>query len=94
MQPGLGGELHRLEVEVELADDRMAQPLLPAAVELDVVGGPALPEELGAGGELADELDEGLVVRVATGFEPQHRGGVVGDPVVVDEELPGLVGCR
>jgi hypothetical protein len=33
-------------------------------------------------------------VRVAASFEPQHRGRVVGDPVVVDEEVPGLFGLE
>ena len=84
----------RLVVEVEPADHRVAQPLLAAAVELDVLRGPPPAEQLAAGGQLADQLDEGLVVRVAAGLEAQHRGGVVGDLVVVDEELPGRLGLE
>ena len=88
VRPG-AEELQGLEVEVEPPDDRVAQPLPAAAVELDVVGGPAPAEQLGLGGQLADQLDEGLVVRVAAGLEAEHRGGVVGDPLVVDEEILG-----
>ena len=50
---GIGRELHRLDVEIEAADDGVVEALLAAAVELAVVRGPALSEELGAGGEFA-----------------------------------------
>ncbi|MEI2643752.1 MAG: hypothetical protein V9G10_15935 [Candidatus Nanopelagicales bacterium] len=68
----------------------MAQPLAAAAVELHVVRRPSLAEQLRAGGQFADKLDERLVVRIVTGFQPQHGGSVIGDPVVVNEELPRL----
>lgn len=41
-QTGLARQFHRLVVEVELTDHRVPQPLLPAAVELHVVRGPAM----------------------------------------------------
>jgi len=65
----------------------VAESLAAAAVELHVVGGPAGAEELGPGRQLADQLDERLV-RVSARLEAEHRG-VLGDPVVVDEELLG-----
>ena len=68
-ETGVGGQLHRLEPQVEVADGGVAQPLMPAAVELDVVGGRALAEALGAGGVFADQLDEGLVL----GLRPASR---------------------
>lgn len=39
-------------------------------------------------------MPSNLVVRVAAGFEPQHRRGVAGDLVVVDEELLGGLGVE
>ena len=42
LQPGLGGQLHALEVEVELTDHGVAHPLATAAVEPDALTGPAL----------------------------------------------------
>jgi aryl-alcohol dehydrogenase-like predicted oxidoreductase len=62
-EAGLGRKFHGLEVEVEVADDGVVQFLVPAAVEADVVGGPAGAEVVAAGGQLADELDEFLVTR-------------------------------
>jgi hypothetical protein len=47
----------------------VAQSLLAAAVELDVVRAPALGEELGARGQLTHQLGEGLVI----GFLPASR---------------------
>ena len=88
-QFGLGREFQSLEVQVQFADGGVAESLPAAAVELDVVAGPMLTERFALGGELADEGDEVLVVRVSSGLESKHRGGVGGHPVVVDEELPG-----
>ena len=48
-----------------------------------------LTEQFTLGREFADEGDEVLVVRVASGLEPEHGGGVGGYAVVVDEELSG-----
>lgn len=44
LQPRLGGQLHRLEVEVELTHDGVAQPLATGTVKSDVLGGPPLAE--------------------------------------------------
>jgi hypothetical protein len=41
-QPGLGGEFHSLDIEVELADGGMGEPFAAAAVEFDVVRGPPM----------------------------------------------------
>lgn len=78
---------HRLEVQVELAHDRVPEPLAAAAVEPHVVGGPALAEDLALGGQLTDQCDQARVVGVAARLEAEHRGGVGGDPVPVHEEL-------
>src|SRR3954447_17207094 len=91
LQTRCGGQFHRFEVQVELPDDGVAEPLLSVAVELHIVGGPPLAEELGPGGQLTDQRDEGLVLRVAAGLKAKHGGGIVGDAVVVDEELAGFV---
>ena len=46
-----------------------------------------LTEQLGLRGQLADEAVQVAVVWVAAGFQSQHRGGVLGHPVEVDEEV-------
>jgi hypothetical protein len=46
-------------------------------------------EQLALRGELTDERDQVLVVRIPTGLQAQHRGSVHGDPVEVDEEFSG-----
>lgn len=48
----------------------MMELLAAGAVELDVVGGPADPEFVAAGGQLADEVGQATVVGVAAGTEP------------------------
>src|SRR4029450_14070754 len=70
-QAGIGYELHRLEGEVQLADDRVMEALEPRVVAADVVRGPELPEQLAARRQLADEVGELTVVRVAAGFRAQ-----------------------
>ena len=65
----------------------MAELLGAGAVELDVVRAPADAELVAAGGELADEVGEALVVGVAAGDGAQEADAVVGDAVPVDEEL-------
>ena len=59
-----------------------------------VLGGPALAEQLAAGGQLAHQRDEVLVAGVTAGLQPQHRGGVAGDLVVVDENRSAASGLR
>ena len=88
--PGSAGELEGFEVEGEVADDGVVEPLGAGAVELHVVRGPADTELVAAGRELADEVGEAFVVGVASGCGAQDGDGVVGDGVPVDEELGGL----
>jgi len=70
-------------------------------VGADVVCRPADAEVLAPGGERADEVGEVAVARIAAGLGAQHRDGVVGDAVPVEEEAlgarveedePGVVG--
>jgi hypothetical protein len=68
--------LHRLEGECEVTDDWMMEALDAGVVEPDVVGGPAGAEGLALRRQLADEIREATVVRVAPGFGAQDRDGV------------------
>ena len=77
-QAAVGGELHAFVVEVELADDRVVQALAAGLVVADVLGGPSLAERLAARGQLADEVADGSVVRVASGFGAQRGDQVLG----------------
>jgi hypothetical protein len=61
------------------------------AVKPDIVGAPALPEVRAAGGQLADQVMERLVVRIAAGFGPQDGDGDVGGGVPVRVEPVGVV---
>ena len=72
--------------EGEVADDGVVVALVAGLVGADVVRGPAGAEGVALGGELADEVGEVAVVWVAAGFGAQHRDGVVGDAVPLDEE--------
>ena len=53
----------------------------------DVLGGPPLAERLAARGQLADEVADGSVVRVASGFGAQRGDQVLGGFLPVGEEL-------
>jgi hypothetical protein len=65
--PGVGGEVHAVVGEGEVADDGVVKVLGAGVVEADVVGGPA-GAELGAlSRELADEVGEAAVVGIAPG---------------------------
>jgi hypothetical protein len=55
---GIGDELHRLERDAQLPDDRVAEPLDPGVVLPDPVRGPELPEALAAERQLADEVGQ------------------------------------
>ena len=68
----------------------MVELFAAGAVEFDVVGGPADPEFVAAGGELADEVGQAAVVRVPARLGPQDRHRVAGDSLPGDEELGGL----
>src|SRR6185437_12328105 len=88
-QSRVSRELHRLEIKIEPADDRMAEALAAGPVEPDVMGGPALAEVLAPGRKLADQLDELLVIRVTAGLRSEHGGDVIGGALPVGEELTG-----
>jgi hypothetical protein len=84
-----GRQFHGLEVEVQFADNRVPEPFASAAVEFHVLRRPVFAERLTLGGQLADEIVQVGVVRVAAGFQTQHGGRILNHPVVVDEELAG-----
>src|SRR3954447_9550625 len=97
---GAGLEGKRLEGQVEVADDRMTQPLDAGAVDADVVGGPAESEVLAASGQLAHQIGEPPVVWIATGFGTEQGDRVVGhglpvaeqrDRTRIEEDQPGVV---
>ena len=67
-ETGFGGDGELLVREGELADHGMAEALGARAVGADVVVGPQAPEGLALRGELADEVLEAAVVRVAAGL--------------------------
>ena len=89
--PRVGRDLQGVVLKVEVADQGMAERLDTAAIVLDVVRGPQLPEGLAAQGQLADQAGQGPVVRSASGLGPQAADGGVGDAVPVPVELRGLV---
>ena len=68
---------------------RVVQLLDAGAVDADVVGGPADPEVVTAGGQLADQVGELAVVGVAAGFGAQQGDGVVGHDLPVAEQRRG-----
>jgi hypothetical protein len=49
-EPGISGKFQGVVVEDEVTGDRVVERLDAAAVVLDIVGGPAAPELLAAGG--------------------------------------------
>ena len=60
-------------------------------VPADVVGGPERAEELAPCGELADEIGELAVVRIATGFGAQDGDDVVRNAVPLRVERSGAI---
>ena len=94
LQAGLGRQLHRLEVEVELADDRMAHPLSAGSVKAHVLGRPPLPEQLTARGQFTDQARSAPRRAGCGPPRGEHRGRVAGDLVVVDEELLAASGFK
>ena len=70
----------------------MAERLHAAAVVLDVVRGPPLPERLAAHGQLADQVGQRLVVRGAAGLGAQAAHGLAGDAVPVTVESAPTAG--
>lgn len=72
-----------------MADCLVVEAFRASAVVADVVGAPAGAEFVAAGGELADEVVQVLVMRVAAGFGPQDGDGDVGGLVPVGVEAAG-----
>ena len=64
---GVVRESERFVVEFEVADGGVVDAFRSAAVEADIMPCPSLPEAVAAGHELADQVGEGLVVRVLPG---------------------------
>src|SRR4051794_37388909 len=89
-QSGLPGELGHLVLQGHLADDGVVEGFGADAVQTDVVCGPAAPEVAAAGGQLADELLQPAVVRVAGSGGVERRDGVVGDGIPVSIEVLGV----
>jgi len=99
-QAGIGNDVHRLEAELEFADEWMAHVFDAAVVDAHVVRRPERSEELATGRELADEVGEFAVVRIAAGLRTQDRDDVRGDgaplgveavrPVVEEDEARGI----
>jgi hypothetical protein len=56
-------------------------------VQSHVVAGPAGAEFVAAGGEFADKVGEAAVEGIASGFDAERVGCLVGDGVPVDEEF-------
>ena len=83
----VAGQFERLEVKGEVTDERVVQALDSGAVVANIVGGPALPEGIASGRQLADEVLELPVVRVAAGLGTEEGNGVVSGLVEVDEEI-------
>src|SRR3954447_4090658 len=88
-QAHVGREVQALEVEAEVAHDRMVEVLDAVEVEADVVRGPVGAERLALGGELADEVRQGAVLWVAAGGGAQHGDRVAGGAVPVEVEVAG-----
>src|SRR4051812_28249465 len=75
-EPAVGGEIEALEVQLEVADDRVAEALDAVEVEAYVVRGPVGAELLAPRRELADEVREVAIVGVAAGGGAQDGDGV------------------
>ena len=88
-EPGLGGDGELLVGEGELADDGVVEPLGAGAVGADVVVGPEPAEGLAPGGELADEVLQPAVVRVAAGLGAHDADAHLGEQVPVRVEVAG-----
>src|SRR4051812_15391324 len=67
----------------------MVEALGAGLVGADVVRGPADAERVALGGELANEVCEAAVVWIAAGLGAEHRDGVVGGALPVQEETFG-----
>ena len=65
----------------------MVQALGAGPVPPDFVPGPALPEGVAPGGQLADQVRQGLVVGIAADLGAQGGDVLVGDGVPVGVEL-------
>src|SRR3954454_19098198 len=88
-EAGVEDDFQALVVELEVADVPVVEVLDAADVEADVVAGPVLAELVAAGRQLADEVGELAVVRVAAGGRAQRGDDVACDAVPVEVEVAG-----
>jgi len=65
IQALVGGEFHGLVGERQLPGERVVQALGVGAEPPDLVPDPALPEDVAPGGQLADQVRQGLVAGAA-----------------------------
>src|SRR5207247_11390287 len=84
----VGGEFQHLECEGQVADQRMVELLAAGAMELHVVPRPSHAEVLAPRGQLADEVGQGAVVRVAPCLGAQDRHGVPSGFLPIDPYGP------
>src|SRR3954447_10953379 len=84
--PGVGEDLEPVEAELELAHDRVVEPLDALRVQPDVVRGPQPAELVALRGELADQVREASVVRVAAGLGAEDRYRLPGGAIPVGVE--------
>jgi hypothetical protein len=84
-QAGFGSEVEAFVGEGKVADDVVVEVFGAGTVGADVLGAPAAAELLASGGQLADQVVEGFVVRVLS-----RRGAQVGDRDVGGEAPVGV----
>ncbi len=82
-------EIEPLVREREVSDQRMMEPFRAAAVDEDVVARPAHPEFLAPRRQLADEVGQHPVIRVAARLAAELRHDVVRGPLPIGVEGPG-----
>jgi hypothetical protein len=82
----VGGDVHAVEAQAELTDDGVVEELDGGRMEANIVDRPVGAERLALGRELADEVRQLTVVRVAPGSRTQDLGGGPGGSVPVGVE--------
>jgi len=82
--PGSAGKFERLEREGQIAYQRMVELLGTGAMELDIVCSPSHAELVAPRGQLADEVGQGAVVRVAACLGTQDGHGVPSGLLPID----------
>src|SRR4051794_4694606 len=88
-QPRLGGDRKLLVGERQLAYDGVLEALAAGAVGADVVVGPEPTEHVAAGGQLADQVLQGAVVRVSSGLGAHDAHAHLREQLPVGVEVVG-----